>query len=1131
MIFKERLKKGIILFDGAMGTQIQVLQPTDAEWDGKLGCSEVLNLTAPQKIQTIHENYLNAGSDVIETNTFGANDIVLSEYDLQNRVIEINRIAAQIARHAANRYFHLKPRYVAGSIGPGTKLISLGQTDYATMYQSYANQAQGLIEGGVDLFIIETCQDLLQIKITLQAVNDKMVELAVELPVIVSVTVEKNGTLLVGSEIGAVLATLAPFQIAALGINCATGPKHMHPYIKEICQQFNGPVICQPNAGLPQNINGELVYNLSIEEFVSELISFVEEDGVQIVGGCCGTTPEFIASLAQRLKNAKIARRQPKFEPAISSLFSAQTLKQYPAPFFVGERTNANGSKQFREYMLNNDWNGMVTIAQQQQRTGAHGLDLCVAYTGRDEIADMTEMVQRIVRQVNSPLFIDSTDIQVIENALKLYGGRAVINSINLESGEERVNNVCRLAKRYGAAVIALTIDEQGMALEIEKKVAIAKRIYDIALKQGLQPQDLIFDGLTFTLGSGDESLEQSAANTILAVAEIKNVLPGVFTILGISNVSFGLFPHSREILNSVFLSEAVQSGLDLAILNVNKILPLHQIDPADRQRCLDLIYNRGENPLIAFIHHFKHKSGEVTPTADKKLSLNEKIKQRVIDGNRSGIDKLLLEAIKTKKPLEVINDWLIPAMKKVGELFGAGEMQLPFVLQSAEVMKYAVGVLQPYLEKVEHRSQTKLVLATVRGDVHDIGKNLVDIILSNNGFKVYNLGIKCEIETMLQKAREVEADAIGMSGLLVKSTIVMKENLQEMQRRNIQIPVLLGGAALTRDYVATVCQPIISASVIYCSDAFEGLKTMELIKSGKLATGEKTTIPKVQFKKLDLASPQKVHEKIDHNIAIPKPPFWGNRIVTDIDLDDVLSFLNEPVLFRGRWGYRRGKLSKAEYEQLLQNEVRPAFELLKKQCHDKKLLAPAVVYGYYPCNSSGNDVILYHPDSDKETLRFTFPRQQRQPFRCIADYFLPINSRQKDVIVLQVVTMGQTASEESKRLFESDLYKNYLLFHGLSVESAEALAEYWHLKVRRELDIITENGVNIQDFVEQKYHGSRYSFGYPACPDLSENRKIFNLLQPERIGVTLTEQDQMVPEQTTSAFIVHFPQAKYFSI
>jgi 5-methyltetrahydrofolate--homocysteine methyltransferase len=1132
MPFFDRLKRGLILFDGAMGTQVHALNPTEKEWDGRNGCPEVLNLTAPKKIEQIHDRYFAAGADVVETNTFGGSKIVLTEFDLQDRVVEINRTAAQIAGRAAERFSTAgKPRFVAGSLGPGTRLITLGQTDIETMYESYALQARGLIEGGIDLFVIETCQDIMQVKAALLAVQDEMKSAGVRIPRAVTLTIETTGTMLVGSDISAALATLEPFDIDILGMNCATGPEAMRPFVQQICQSFAGPVMVQPNAGLPQNVNGEMTYALSVQEYVSVLSSFISEYGVQIVGGCCGTTPDFIHAMAERLPSLKAAQRKTVTKPALASLFSAQELRQDPAPFFVGERSNTNGSKQFRDYLLAEDWDGIVDVSRQQEQTGAHGLDLCLAYTGRDESADMTQAVSRIVKQVNLPIFIDSTDVKVIEAALKLIAGRPVINSINLEDGEERAHRICQLAKRFGAALIALTIDETGMARTVEHKIRVAKRLYDIAVNQnGMRPQDLIYDALTFTLGSGDENIKDAGINTLEGIRRIKEELPGVFTILGVSNISFGLSPNSREVLNSVFLSEAVKAELDLAIVNVKKIIPLYKISRLDIDVCLDLIYNRGADPLFKFIDYFDKLAGVVKETSleDDRTPLEEKIKQRVIQGNRSGLEELLKTAMQKTRAIDIINDWLIPAMRVVGDLFGTGKMQLPFVLQSAEVIKFAVGKLEPFLEKGETQAQTGIVLATVRGDVHDIGKNLVDIILSNNGYKVYNLGIKCEIDAMLQKVQEVGADAIGMSGLLVKSTTVMKENLEIMRQRGFKMPVLLGGAALTKSYVDQVCAPLLDAPVVYCADAFEGLKMMSLIKEKKLDAwlAEQSTA-KPTAPRQSLARQESL--RFDH--SIPKPPFWGARVVTDIDLDTVFSYLTEAVLFRGRWGYRRGNLSREEYENLIETQVRPEFEDLKARCRQEKLLTPQVVYGYYPCNRQGEEVIIFAPDSEQELLHFHFPRQLKEPYRSIADFFLPLDSGTRDVMPLQIVTVGQRASEHAQQLYETNAYKDYLLFHGLSVEAAEALAEYWHQRIRAELNITEEDGAGIEEFVVQKYRGSRYSFGYPACPDLYGNRQLVQLLQPERIGVTITEEDQMTPEQTTSAFIVHHPQAKYFAL
>lgn len=1140
MNFRERLRQEkIVIFDGAMGTQIHEFQPGEKEYQGKLGCSEILNITVPEKIQEIHERYLSSGADVIETNTFGANRIVLGEYDLQERVRELNLAALKVAHKAIEKFSSSKPRYIAASIGPGTKIASLGHTSYDILYHSYYEQSLALIEGGMDLFMVETCQDPLQIKAAVNAIRDAQALCKADIPIAVSVTVETTGTLLVGTEIPAVIAILASMGVDIIGMNCATGPDKMRPYIKQLCAHFPGAVLVMPNAGLPQNIHGKMSYSLTKEDFVETVVSFVREDGVKIVGGCCGTNPSFIQLLHDRLQDVQIAKRQPVLMPSVASLFSAQTIAQSPAPMFIGERANTNGSKQFKDCLLANDWDGIVAIARSQEKTGAHTMDLCVAYTGRDEKADMVEAATRITRQIHLPLVIDSTETPVLEAALKLYGGRPIINSINLESGENKADTICALAKRYGAALIALTIDEKGMALTADRKIEIAKRIYDIAVnRHGLKPCDLIFDFLTFTLGSGDDSLKTSARETLQAIQRSKTELPGVFTTLGVSNVSFGLSPFSREILNSVFLAQAVKAGLDTAIVNVKKILPLHSIEEDDRKIAENLIYYQGEDPLGNFIRHFQKKEGQEKKAEIKEdtLSLEEKIRQRIIQGNRSGLEALLMHQLESKKALEIINEILIPSMKIVGDLFGTGEMQLPFVLQSAEVMKFAVDKLKPYIEKSDEQSQSSIVLATVRGDVHDIGKNLVDIILSNNGYKVYNLGIKCEIETMLAKALEVKADAIGMSGLLVKSTVVMKENIEEMKKRGLAIPVLLGGAALNKGYVMDVCAPMGDGPVLYCADAFDGLKVMKAIKEKNIE--EMVAATKERYQKTSSSSmsrnPEKAQEtaeEVSRQVAIPKPPFWGSRVITGIDLEEVYPYLTEEVLFRGRWGYRRRNLSKEAYQEMIEKEVKPQFERLKKEAREKAYFVPSVVYGYYPCQSEEQEVILYDPETLKESVRFSFPRQKKAPYRSIADFFAPKESNIMDVIALQVVTIGQKAQEISSQMFAQDRYKEYLLFHGLSVETAEALAEYWHKKIRTEMNILEEEGHGIQDFVVQKYRGSRYSFGYPSCPDMEGNATLLKLLNAERIDVQATSEGQMVPEQTTSAFIVHHPQAKYFTL
>jgi 5-methyltetrahydrofolate--homocysteine methyltransferase len=993
--FLERVQQGITFFDGAMGTQIQSMEITDNEWEGNQGCNELLNLTAADKIQSIHRNYYEAGSDIVETNTFGASVLTLGEYELQDKTFEINRSGAEIARRAADEADTDRPLFVAGSVGPGTKLASLGQATYDQLYNSYKPQMEGLIAGGVDCILIETCQDLLQVKAAVNAVRDTCDETGREIPIIVSVTVETSGTMLVGSDIQAAITVLNTLKIDIMSMNCATGPAEMMQYTRAMSDMFNGPIMVYPNAGLPQNIDGEMVYDLKEEEFSQAIIPFVTELGVQLVGGCCGTTPSYITAVRNILDGVNPADRDCKPVPSIASLYNSQPLQQDPPPLFIGERTNTNGSKLFREKLLAEQWDSIVEVARKQEKDGAHSLDLCVAYTGRDENRDMTEAVSRITKQITIPLVIDSTQIETVEVALKLYGGKPVINSINLEDGEERAHAICRLATRYGAALIALTIDEEGMAREVDKKVHVAKRLYDIAVNQhGIAPHDLIFDPLTFTLGSGDETLKDAGINTLEGIKQIKAACPGVLTVLGLSNISFGLSPVSRKVLNSVYLAKAVEYGLDTAIVNVKHIIPLYRIDDEDKKVALDLIYNRGsENPLFTFINYFQDKtdSGTTEEINEDTLSLEERISKHIVDGNKSGMEDMLKEQLDCMSATDIINTILIPAMKIVGELFGSGQMQLPFVLQSAEVMKFSVDILEPFMEKTDNVSKTSIVLATVKGDVHDIGKNLVDIILSNNGFKVYNLGIKCEIDTMLEKAKEVGADAIGMSGLLVKSTIVMKENLEHMKSIGYEVPILLGGAALTRPYVEDTCDAILDKPVLYCEDAFAGLDAMSTIRDGKLdeyykallARKKKRPAPRRMIKPTD-----EKEEPVDHSIKTPEVPFLGHKIVKDISLDEIYPLLTEQVLFRGRWGFRRGKLSKEEFDTLIGEKVRPELTRLKQLINEKKLLSPKVAYGYYECNSDEQEAIIYHPQTGEEWHRIEFPRQKRAPYRCIADFF-----------------------------------------------------------------------------------------------------------------------------------------------
>lgn len=1130
-----RLQEGVVLLlDGAMGTEIHKLPLTEKEWDGRHGCNEALNLTAPDKIRNIHRSYLAAGADIIETNTFGASAAVLSEYDLGDESRAVARAAAVIAREAADE---VKDRvcHVAGSLGPGTKLPSLGHTGFDEIYESYLPAIHGLLDGGVDLFLLETCQDPLQIKACICAIRDAMAGRNVRLPVAASVTVETTGTLLVGTEVQAAAAILAGMEVDIIGINCATGPGQMAPHVQELCRCLPGPVLVMPNAGLPENANGTLVYTMEPVDFAGELGRFVEQYGVNLVGGCCGTSPDHIRALRKALAGVRPRDRSVAPAPGVASLYRFQELRQEPAPFFVGERANTNGSKQFREYLLAENWDGMVEIGKIQVQSGAHAVDLCVAYAGRDEVADVIRLVPQFALQVALPLVIDSTIPAAIEAALKRYGGRAIINSINLEEGEARARQVCRLARRYGAAVIALTIDEEGMAKTAEKKLAVARRLYRIAVEEeGLEPSAMIFDPLTFTLGSGDETLRPAAVETLRGIELIKEHLPGVFTLLGLSNISFGLNPRSRQVLNSAFLYRAVQAGLDLAIVNVAQIVPVSRIDGEDLKTAMNLIDNAGSpNPLHEFIRHFDRyaaNAGEEERVPEESLSPEERLRARLIDGSRSGLEDILDELLAAMAPAVIINTILVPAMKQVGELFGSGRMQLPFVLQSAEVMKRAVDHLSPRMDRVEAARKNSIVLATVKGDVHDIGKNLVDIILSNNGFQVHNLGIRVDIEEIISTARETGADAIGMSGLLVKSTQAMKENLEFMKAQGLDIPVLLGGAALTRGYVLEACDPILDSPVIYCEDAFQGLRAMNLLKEGKLA--EYSEAEKVRYASRVMAARSVATEDVDTvgpAPSIPEPPFWGSRVAGPIPPESLFPFLNEKVLFKARWGFRRGALNPDELEALITKEAGPVLAAMKERLLRDSILTPRAVHGYWPCVSDGDTVLLMDPaDRSRVIGHFHFPRQKKAPRRSIADFFLPGASGAYDVIALQAVTIGPGLDALVHDLYGQGEYRDYLFYHGLGVELAEALAELWHGTVRAELGLVSPETAAPDG---RKERGLRYSFGYPPCPSLEDNRSLLDILGADRIGIAAMESGEMVPEQSTSAFIVHHPKARYFTI
>ncbi len=1149
------LKMSVLVFDGGMGTQIQSANLTLDDFAGKEGCNELLVETRPDVIAAIHERYFAAGADVVETNSFGGVPYVLAEFDLAHRAFELNRMAAEVARKVADRVStQQRPRFVSGSVGPGTKLVTLGHVGTQELFDAYKVYCQGLVAGGVDCLNIETCQDLLQVKLAILAARDAMAAEGREVPIFCTVTIETTGTMLVGSDIAAAVTTLEALPVDVIGLNCATGPDLMQESVRHLGKTTTRSIMVMPNAGLPRNVGGKAVYDLTPAELARFQARFVTEFGVGVVGGCCGTTPEHVAAMAAGLKGLTPQPRPTDYQPHLASLFHSVPLDQDSGPLIVGERTNANGSRKFKELMVGGDVEGMLQMAKEQVHEGSHVLDVCTAYVGRDEAGDMLKLLRPMAHQVIAPVMIDSTQIDVVEKALQAVPGRSIINSINLEDGEGKADKLCMLARRYGAMFVALTIDEEGMAKTAERKLEVAKRIHDIVVhRHGMRPGDLIFDPLTFTIGSGDEASRDAGVQTLKGIELISKNLPGVRTILGLSNISFGLDPYPRQILNSVYLAEARKHGLSAAIVHASKIIPTHKLDDEDKQVTLDLIYDRrreGYDPLFAFLARFAGKKRiDTGGGADENtLPVEERLKKRIIDGNKMGIGKHLDEAMLKYKPLDIVNDVLLDGMKVVGELFGTGEMQLPFVLQSAECMKAAVAYLQPFMEKVEGDAKGVMVIATVRGDVHDIGKNLVDIVVSNNGYRVVNLGIKVPVEQILDAAKQNKADAIGMSGLLVKSTVVMKENLELMSQRGIATPVICGGAALNRHYVEDDLRAAYtSGPVYYGSDAFSGLHIMdELTGRSKAKTVTQTAQPQKRVtsaRRMTRAEKEQLlahafTEYADSGVApapvIPVPPFWGPSVVTpeDLDLGTVLQYVNKKMLYRLQWQYRQGKRSEQEYQRFVAETIEPRFKELQKKVRADKTLEPRVAYGWWPCYSERNSlVVLDHRDRATEICRFDFPRQVGGRRLCLADFFRKQGSGELDVVGFSLVTMGAVATQESERLFKENRYDEYLHFHGLSVEGAEALAEYWHKRMRQQLGIAAEDAPAIDDLFKQRYQGSRYSFGYPACPNLEDQQKLLPLLEASRIGVVLSEEFQLVPEQSTSAVICHHPAAKYFNV
>jgi 5-methyltetrahydrofolate--homocysteine methyltransferase len=1134
-----------------MGTMLQASPVTLGDFDGHEGCNEILNLTRPDVVRSIHDAYLAAGVDCITTNTFGANLGNLGEYGLQARTEELSEAGARIARAAADAASTgSRPRWVLGSVGPGTKLPTLGHVRFADLRDAYQRNVTGLLRGGVDAIVVETCQDLLQAKAAIIGARRAMAADASDLPLIAQVTIETTGSMLLGSEIGAALTALEPLGISLIGLNCATGPGEMSEHLRYLAGHAAIPLSCMPNAGLPVLTADGAHYPLTPGQLADAHETFTAEFGLALVGGCCGTTPEHLAVLVDRVRGRRLTRRRPRPEPGAASLYQHVPFRQDTSFLAIGERTNANGSKAFREALLAGRLDDCVEIARQQTRDGAHLLDVCVDYVGRDGCADMTEVAGRLATAATLPLVIDSTEPDVVTAGLEMLGGRAVVNSVNYEDGDgpgSRIARMMPLVREHGAAVIALTIDERGQARTAQWKTEVAARlIEDLTGNWGMRVSDIIVDCLTFPIATGQEETRRDALETIEAIRAVKRRYPDVQTTLGVSNVSFGLNPAARAVLNSVFLDECVRAGLDSAIVHASRIMPIARIGGDQLQTALDLIYDRrreGYDPLARLLELFEGvdaaaiKASRAAELAG--LPLWDRLKRRIIDGERVGLEADLDEALGQRPALEIVNDVLLDGMKTVGDLFGSGQMQLPFVLQSAEVMKAAVGYLEPYMERSDEAGKGRIVLATVKGDVHDIGKNLVDIILSNNGYEVVNIGIKQPLSAIVDAATEHGADVIGMSGLLVKSTVVMRDNLAELNSRGLagRWPVLLGGAALTRAYVEQDLASLFDGEVRYARDAFEGLRLMDAAMAVK--RGDRgAQLPALRERRVAARGRLRVTEPADmparSDVAtdneVPTPPFTGDRVVKGVALADYATFLDERATFMGQWGLKSARGGGGpSYEELVETEGRPRLRMWLERIQTEGLVEAGVVYGYFPAVSEGNDLVVLG-DAGQERERFSFPRQRRDRHLCLADFFRPAGSGERDVVGFQLVTVGTRISQATAELFAKDAYRDYLELHGLSVQLTEALAEYWHGRVRAELGLAGFDPAGLEDILKVRFRGCRYSFGYPACPDLEDRAKVVRLLRPERIGVSLSEEFQLAPEQSTDALIAHHPEARYFS-
>jgi 5-methyltetrahydrofolate--homocysteine methyltransferase len=1158
--YLDALEKKVLVFDGAMGTSLQIQNLTAEHFGGEQynGCNDYLVISYPQAVEKVHRSFLEVGVDVLETDTFRSNRITMKEYGLQDRVLEINETAARLARRLADEFSNSPipnsqapityPRFVAGSIGPSGKLPStndpeLSNVSFDELSETFREQAVGLIRGGVDVLLIETSQDILEVKAAIIGCHKAMDETQIYLPIQAQVTLDTTGRMLLGTDINASLAILEGMGIDVIGLNCSTGPEHMREPIRILGENSTLPVSCIPNAGLPLNVDGQAVYPLEPEPFANDLYEFVTKHNISVVGGCCGTTPQHLKLLVDKLNEFPHPKRPDQSTPQLASAMSAIAMRQDPPPTLLGERCNAQGSRKFKRLLLEEDYDGILEIAREQVDFGAHALDISCAVTERpDEAELMRKVVKKLEMGVDVPLVIDSTELDVLEIALKTAPGRCLINSTHLESGREKADKIFTLAKDHNAAVIALTIDEGGMAKTREKKLEVAKRIYDIAVNDhGLKPEDLVYDALTFTLATGDQEFIESAIETIEGIRLIKQNLPGVMASLGVSNLSFGFAPQARPALNSIMLYHCVQAGLDMAIVNPAHVTAYADIPAEEKELCEDLIFNRRADALQRFIEHFEN----VAPTTESTLvdptegmtpeqRLHWKIVHRKKDGVEADIDEIInrtpnaTRSAQHEVAVHTLNNVLLPAMKEVGDKFGAGELILPFVLQSAEAMKKTVAHLENYLEKMEGITKGTVVIATVYGDVHDIGKNLVKTILANNGYTVIDLGKQVPAETIITKAVEVNATAIGLSALLVSTSKQMPLIVNELHRRRHKIPVLIGGAAINRRFGRRILQTeggdFYDPGVFYCKDAFEGLETMDTIINNekrpqllaKTRQESEMELGRANTKVTERSNIQR--SNIQPSPLTLPPSKFGMRVVNYMPLEIVLTHLNINELYRLSWG---AKNTHGEEWNKLKAEFDARLDRMKREAIHEKWLAPKAVYGLFPCQSEGDDLIIYNPENLDETLtRFAFPRQPYDDHLALSDYFASVQSGQMDVVAFQVVTVGQEATERFDKLQSAHDYTEAYFTHGLAVQTAEATADYLHDHIRREMGI-AEN------------QGKRYSWGYPAIPELEDHTKVFELLPAVKtdLGMTLSTAYQLIPEQSTAAIIIHHPQAKYYSV